>query len=71
MRRTEGNLVGAETFVEEFLDRFEACADLGEFGSLAQLLVEWRNTASLHAEGRAGRLKEPIPKVSEFAVRRP
>src|SRR5205809_8102214 len=37
-------------FVEEFLECFVASADLGEFGVLAELLGDWRNTASLYAE---------------------
>lgn len=50
-------------FVAEFVREFEACADLGEFTSLGTLLVEWKNTASLHAEGLAVILKRPVTKV--------
>lgn len=58
------------TFLDEFVECFEACADLGDFTALGRLLTEWKNTASLHAEGVAPRLKTPIPKVGG-KVRRP
>ncbi|MBI2897850.1 MAG: hypothetical protein HYY06_30105 [Deltaproteobacteria bacterium] len=45
------------TFVAEFLDTLESCADLGEFVALGRLVEDWKATASLHAEGLAGRLK--------------
>lgn len=50
-------------FVTAFVREFEACADLGDFTSLGRLLIEWKNTASLHAEGLAEILKRPIAKV--------
>lgn len=56
-------------FVKEFVREFEACADLGDFTSLGRLLVEWKNTASLHAEGLAAVLKRPITKVGKRVAR--
>ena len=50
-------------FVNVFVREFEACADLGDFTSLGRLLIEWKNTASLHAEGLAEILTRPITKV--------
>lgn len=47
-------------FVKDFVREFEACADLGDFTSLGRLLRDWKNTASLHAEGLADILKRPI-----------
>ncbi len=46
-----------KAFVAEFLGTLEACADLGEFAALGRLVEDWKATASLHAEGIAGRLK--------------
>lgn len=51
------------TFVAEFLSTLEACADLGELAALGRLLDDWKATASLHAEGIAGRLKGPIRAI--------
>lgn len=56
-------------FVKEFVREFEACADLGDFTSLGRLLTEWKNTASLHAEGLAEILKRPIAKVGKRVTR--
>ncbi len=56
-------------FVKEFVREFEACADLGDFTSLGRLLIEWKNTASLHAEGLADILKRPIAKVGKRVAR--
>lgn len=56
-------------FVREFVREFEACADLGEFTSLGRLLIEWKNTASLHAEGLAELLERPIAKVGRRVSR--
>jgi hypothetical protein len=50
-------------FVAEFLGTLEACADLGEFAALGRLVEDWKATASLHAEGMAGRLKGPIRAI--------
>jgi len=50
-------------FLTEFLLQFEACADLGDFTALDNLLFRWKNAASLHAEGLAGELKRPIRTV--------
>jgi hypothetical protein len=50
-------------FAQEFVREFEACADLGDFTSLGRLLADWKNTASLHAEGLAEVLSRPIAKV--------
>lgn len=50
-------------FLREFLSQFEACADLGDFTALGNLLAQWKNTASLHAEGLAEELKRPIKTV--------
>lgn len=46
--------------VGELLSTLEACADLGAFTALGRLVEEWKATASLHAEGIAGRLKGPL-----------
>ncbi|MHB8878251.1 MAG: hypothetical protein ACYC8T_31535 [Myxococcaceae bacterium] len=51
------------TFLAEFLRTLEACADLGEFAALGRLVDDWKATASLHAEGLAGRLKGPLHRV--------
>ena len=50
-------------FVTEFLNTLEACADLGEFAALGRLIEDWKATASLHADGLAELLKEPIAKI--------
>jgi hypothetical protein len=50
-------------FVAEVLDTLEACADLGEFAALGRLIEDWKATASLHAEGIAGRLTGPIRAI--------
>jgi len=52
--------VERRAFASEFLSMLEACADLGDFAALGRLLEDWRATASLHAEGLAGRLKGPL-----------
>ena len=57
-------------FVTEFLTELEACADLGEFAALGRLLTEWKNTASLYAEGLAPKLKRPVRGVGS-RVKRP
>ncbi|OGQ13660.1 MAG: hypothetical protein A2138_01490 [Deltaproteobacteria bacterium RBG_16_71_12] len=56
-------------FVKEFIREFEACADLGDFTALGRLLVGWKNTATLHAEGLAEILKRPIGKVGKRVPR--
>ena len=57
-------------FLTEFLREFEACADLGDFTALGRVLVEWKNTAAVYAEGLGEDLKRPIGNVGE-RVRRP
>jgi hypothetical protein len=59
-----------ESFLSEFLDTLEACADLGDFRALGRLVFEWKATAALHAEGVAGQLEAPI-KDTGAKVRRP
>lgn len=51
------------TFVAEFLSTLESCADLGEFAALGRLVDDWKATASLHAEGIARRLKQPLRRI--------
>ncbi len=51
------------TFIAEFLNTLEACADLGEFAALGRLVEDWKSTASLHQEGIARRLKKPIRDI--------
>jgi hypothetical protein len=58
------------TFVSEFLSSLGACVDLGELAALGRLVEDWKATASLYAEGLAGRLKEPIRQGGD-QVRRP
>jgi hypothetical protein len=58
------------SFLSEFLSSLEACVDLGEFAALGRLVEDWKATASLHAEGLARRLKQPI-RESGGKVRRP
>lgn len=58
-----------QRFVAEFLRTLEACADLGEFAALSRLVDEWKATASLHAEGIAGRLKGPLREVGSKVPR--
>jgi hypothetical protein len=57
-------------FAREFLDSLEACADLGDFTALGRLLVEWKNTATVFAEGVGQELKRPL-KATGGRVRRP
>ncbi len=59
-----------KAFLVEFLGTLEACADLGEFAAVGRLVDDWKATASLHAEGLAGRLKGPL-RVSASKVPRP
>ena len=56
-------------FLREFLSQFEACADLGDFTPLGNLLVQWKNTASLYAEGLADELKRPVKAVGPRLAR--
>ena len=56
-------------FVKEFVREFEACADLGDFTSLGRLLIEWKNTAALHAEGLGEILKRPVPTLGGRVAR--
>ena len=57
-------------FIAEFLSTLEACADLGDFAALGRMVENWKATASVHAEGMAGRLKGPIRAIGA-KVRRP
>ncbi len=52
-----------KAFVAEILNTLEACADLGDFAALGRLVEDWKATASLHAEGIAGRLQGPIRAI--------
>lgn len=51
------------TFAAELMSTLEACADLGEFVALGRLVEDWKATASLHAQGLAGRLKGPLREI--------
>lgn len=57
-------------FVDDFLKTLEACADLGDFAALGNLVIEWKATARLHAEGTAPRLRGAIDPIDKD-VRRP
>ncbi|NVJ08980.1 hypothetical protein HUW63_27565 [Myxococcus sp. AM001] len=57
------------TFVQEFLGQLEACADLGDFGSLGRLLAEWKNTAAAFAEGVGSELARPVGDVGKRVPR--
>ena len=39
-----------ETFVEEFVRTAEGAAELGSMAALAQVLIEWKATAAIHAD---------------------
>lgn len=49
-------------FVDEVVRTAEGAAELGSMGALAQVLIEWKATAAIHADPRlAIELKRPIP----------
>lgn len=53
-----------QTFVEELIRTAEAAGELGSMAPLAQLLVEWKATAAIHADPLlAIELKRPIAGV--------
>jgi hypothetical protein len=53
-----------QTFVEELIRTAEAAGELGSMAPLAQLLVEWKATAAIHADPTlAGELNRPISKI--------
>ena len=59
-----------ETFVEEFVRTAEGAAELGSMAALAQVLIEWKATAAIHADPTlAIELKRPIddigPRIAE------
>ena len=59
-----------ETFVEEFVRTAEGAAELGSMAALAQVLIEWKATAAIHADPTlAIELKRPIddtgPQIAE------
>ena len=48
-------------FATEFARTFQACAELGEWSKLADLVDDWRNTAFIHTDPELVRkLTEPI-----------
>ena len=52
------------TFLEEFVRTAEAAGELGSMVPLAQLLVEWKATAAIHADQViAVELKRPIRSI--------
>ncbi len=52
------------TFVEELIRTAEAAGELGSMAPLAQLLVEWKATAAIHADpALAEELKRPIAEI--------
>ncbi len=51
-------------FVEDFVRTAEGAAELGSMAALAQVLIEWRATAAIHAEPTlAIELKRPIDNI--------
>jgi hypothetical protein len=53
-----------QTFVEELIRTAEAAGELGSMAPLAQLLVEWKATAAIHADpALAVELKRPIAEI--------
>lgn len=53
-----------QTFVEELIRTAEAAGELGSMAPLAQLLVEWKAMAAIHADpALAVELKRPIAKI--------
>ena len=60
-----------QQFVKEFITEFKACADLGDFTALGRMLVSWKSTARVYADGLDKILMRPIPKVLGKRVPRP
>ena len=59
-----------EDFVEEFVRTAEGAAEIGSMAALAQVLIEWKATAAIHADPTlAIELKRPIddigPQIAE------
>ena len=59
-----------EVFIEEFVRTAEGAAELGSMAALAQVLIEWKATAAIHADPTlASELKRPIddivPRIAE------
>lgn len=53
-----------EIFVEEVVRTAEGAAELGRMAALAQVLVEWKATAAIHADPTlAIELKRPIVEI--------
>lgn len=53
-----------QTFIKELIRTAEAAGELGSMAPLAQLLVEWKATAAIHADpALAGELTRPISKI--------
>ena len=53
-----------QTFVEELIRTAEAAGELGSMAPLAQLLVEWKAIAAIHADpALAVELKRPIAEI--------
>ncbi len=51
-------------FVEEFVRTAEGAAELGSMAALAQILIEWKATAAIHADPTlAIELKRPIADI--------
>ena len=54
------------SFVEEFVRAAEGAAELGSMAALAQVLIEWKATAAIHADpALAIELKRPINDIGE------
>ncbi len=55
-----------------FVETLQACASLGNFARLDELLGDWKATALVHADpALAADLKRPIPAGLEIPVPRP
>ena len=53
-----------QTFVRELIKTAEAAGELGSMAPLAQLLVEWKATAAIHADpALVVELKRPIAEI--------
>jgi hypothetical protein len=53
-----------QTFVEELIRTAEAAGEIGSMAPLAQLLIEWKATAAIHADpALAVELKRPIAEI--------
>ncbi len=52
-------------FLREFAETLEACASVGNMGRLAEVLGDWKATASIYADpDLAADLKRPLPGTS-------